>query len=84
MSDLHRSSSLAGINTEIAGARKTLEALKTETEAERKALAKVKKERTASEAGVVALRNEVTQLTAVRAHSQEIMAKIRHQLGLQP
>jgi chromosome segregation ATPase len=84
LATLHRSSNLAGLDGEIAAARKTLERLKTETEAERNALAKATKQRTEEETKTNALRDEVGQLSARRAHDQEVMAKIRHQLGLQP
>jgi predicted nucleic acid-binding Zn-ribbon protein len=82
LSNLHRAEGLVGINTEIAGVRKTLDALKIETEAKRKDLAGLVKQCTEREASVVALNNEVSQLGARRAHDQEIMAKIRSQLGV--
>jgi chromosome segregation ATPase len=84
LSDLHRSSGLVGLNTEISAARKTLEGLKRETAEEAEALAKVTKQRTERQAQVIALDNEVSQLAAVRAYNQEVMAKLRHQIGVLP
>jgi len=79
LKDLHRGSNLVGITREIAEARKTLEALKAETAEATKALAALSKERTECQAKVTALNGEVSQLGAVRAHNQEILAKIRSQ-----
>jgi chromosome segregation ATPase len=81
LSDLGRASGLAGLNTEVSSARKTLEQLKRETAEERKALAKLTRERTESEAQAIALRNEVSDLVAVRANNQELMAKLKQQIG---
>ena len=81
LSGLGRASSLAGLNTEISAARKTLEALKTKIEQETKVLEKLSKEHRELEAQLNAQRGEVTQLVAQRAYSQEVMAKLRQQVA---
>jgi chromosome segregation ATPase len=79
--ELQRSTVLHSLGGDIAGARKTLEGLKAETAKEAKALAKLTKERTERQAQVTALGNEVTDLVAVRANNQELMAKLKQQIG---
>jgi len=78
---LERGSTLAQLDSEIAGARKTLEALKTKIGEETKVLQKVSKEHREVEAQLNAQRAEVTQLVAQRAYSQEVMAKLRQQVA---
>jgi chromosome segregation ATPase len=78
---LDRASSLAGLDSEIEKARRELERLKQQKAEETKALEKVSKERTECQAKINALAGEVGQLVAQRAYSQEVMAKVKHQLA---
>jgi chromosome segregation ATPase len=79
---LQRGSTLAGLDGEITAQRKTLDAGKLEKAELEKALAKVTKQLAERQAQVNALAGEVSQLSARRVHDQEVMAKIRHQLGV--
>jgi predicted nucleic acid-binding Zn-ribbon protein len=79
---LDRGQTLAGLDGEIAEDRKALDALKLEIATERKALEKAKKERGALQAQVIALRNEVADLSRERASNQDAMARLRQQLGV--
>jgi predicted nucleic acid-binding Zn-ribbon protein len=78
--DLHRGSSLVGLNHEIAEARKKLEALKVETGKASTALEKLAKEQTEREAKVKALDGEAQRLIAIRVEGEAAMAHIRAQL----
>jgi chromosome segregation ATPase len=74
-----RSTALHGVGYELEKARAELAQLKAETAKAEKALAALSKERNECQAKVIALNNEVSQLGAVRAHNQELIAKIRSQ-----
>ena len=77
--ELQRSTALHGVGYELEKARAELAQLKAETAKAEKALAALSKERNECQANVITLNNEVSQLGAVRAHNQEILAKIRSQ-----
>ena len=77
--ELQRSTALQGVGYELEKARGELARLKAEVAKETKAVAALSKERNECQANVIALNNEVSQLGAVRAHNQEILAKIRSQ-----
>jgi chromosome segregation ATPase len=81
LSDLHRGSTLVGINTEIAAARKTLEALEGEKEEKTKGLEKLSKERADLQAQVNALGNEAQRLIAIRTEAEGVMAGIKQKLA---
>jgi predicted nucleic acid-binding Zn-ribbon protein len=81
MKDLHRASTLAGINREITEARKTLEALKVETAEATTALEKLVKEQKEREARINALGLEANRLIAIRTEGEAAMADIRAKLA---
>jgi chromosome segregation ATPase len=78
--EFDRFSELVGVGHDIEKARKELARLKAETEKEVKALAALSKERSECQAKVNALAGEVGPLVAQRAYSQEVMAKLKHQI----
>jgi chromosome segregation ATPase len=79
--ELQRSTALHGVGYEIEKANAELARLKAETAKETKALEALSKERTECQAKVNALNSEVGPLVAQRAYSQEVMAKLKHQIG---
>jgi chromosome segregation ATPase len=79
--ELRRSSGLASVGRDIEKARAELRRLKTETAEATKALEKSSKQLTERQAQVNALNDEVGNLSKVRAYNQEVIAKVRHQLG---
>jgi len=81
MKDLQRGSTLAGINREITGARKQLEALQVETAETEKALAALQKQRADGERQLVALGNEAQRMIAIRTEGEAVMADIRAKLA---
>jgi chromosome segregation ATPase len=82
LADQHRASSLVQLDREIAKARPELERLKAEITEQSKALETLVKQRTAEEARVVALENDARQATAERCRAQEMMARMKTQLGV--
>jgi chromosome segregation ATPase len=74
---LHRASTLAALDREIAKARTELEQLKAETEKEAKALETLVTQRTEAEAQVVALENSAREATAERCRAQEMMEQLK-------
>jgi chromosome segregation ATPase len=77
LADLNRGSSLVGLNHEIAGARKTLEALKVETAETTKALEVLNKQRMDGARQLVALNNEAQRMIAIRTEGEAVMADLR-------
>ena len=75
--ELQRRTTLAGINREITGARKQLEALKVETAAAEKTLAALKKQRTEAEAKLVTLNNEAQRQLGIRREAEAVYADIK-------
>jgi chromosome segregation ATPase len=80
MKDLHRGSTLVGINREITEARKMLEKLQGETAEATTALEALQKQRTEAEAKLVALGNEAQRQLGIRLEAEGVMAKLRSQL----
>jgi chromosome segregation ATPase len=78
---LDRASSLAGLDSQIEKARGELERLKQQKAEETKALEKLSKEGSECQAKVNALNAEVGPLVEQRAYSQEVMAKLKHQIA---
>jgi chromosome segregation ATPase len=79
--ELARRTTLAGINREIAAARKALEALKGETAEAETALEALAKQRKEAEAKLVALGNEANRMIGIRTEGEAVMAKLRAQLA---
>jgi chromosome segregation ATPase len=87
--ELQRRTTLAGLNREIATARKALAMLQADTAEATKALDKLAKERTAREAQLVALGNEANRMLGIRAEAEAVYADIKArvysvQLGQRP
>jgi chromosome segregation ATPase len=78
--DLQRRTTLAGLNREIAAARKNLKALEAETAEAEKALAALQKQRADGERRLVALGNEAQRMIAIRTEGEAVMANLRAQL----
>jgi chromosome segregation ATPase len=74
---LDRASTLAGLDQEIAGERKTLDALKAEIEKASAARATAEKQRTEAEAQLSALVTEARSYRAERADAEATMGNIR-------
>ena len=81
MKDLHRGSTLAGINREITEARKTLEKLKGETAEAEKALEARLKQCTEADSRLVALNLEANRMIAIRVEGEAVMADIKSKLA---
>ena len=75
--ELGKASTLAGINREIAAARKTLKALQAETAEAEKAVATLNKQRTDAERRLVALNLEANRLLGIRAEAEAVYADIK-------
>jgi chromosome segregation ATPase len=80
LANLNRASGLAGLDSEIAEARKTLKALEVEKGEASKSLEAVKKQLRDAESRLNAMQIETQQLFAQRCDSQAIMDNIRAQL----
>jgi predicted nucleic acid-binding Zn-ribbon protein len=78
--ELGRALTLAGLNREIAAARKTLATLQAETAATEKALEALKRQRLDGERQLVALGNEAQRMIGIRTEGEAVMAKLRAQL----
>jgi hypothetical protein len=72
---------LAGLDHEIAGARKTLKALEVEIGVKKGEVEKVLKELKEREAQLPALRNEAQRMIAIRTEGEAVMAHLRMQLS---
>jgi chromosome segregation ATPase len=81
VSELQRRSTLAGINREIAGARKTLERLMGETAEAEKALEVLNKQRADGERRLVELTNEANRMIGIRTEGEAVMADIKAKLA---
>jgi predicted nucleic acid-binding Zn-ribbon protein len=89
LADLARGQSLAGLNHEIATAKKTLEALKAEIERTTVAKAAVEKQITEANTRLVALGNEARRMSDIRSEAEATIASVRAkiysvQLGNRP
>jgi chromosome segregation ATPase len=74
---LGKASDLLSLNSEIAEARKTLGAVKAEIEKATAAKAAVEKQCADSERKLIAVTNDVSGLTAVRARNEELIREQR-------
>jgi chromosome segregation ATPase len=77
LSNLDRGSTLAGLNSEIAEARKTLEALKVETEQTSTALTTLIKQRSDAQQQLDAVTNETQRLRAEQAEATSEIGHLR-------
>jgi chromosome segregation ATPase len=81
LANLDRASTLAGLNREIAAARKTLAAVQADTEAATKALEKLAKQRDDGQNQVVTLGNQLSRVRQERAEHEAVIADIRAKLA---
>jgi chromosome segregation ATPase len=79
--ELGKASTLAGLNREIAAARKALEKLKAETAEAETALAALNKQRAEADTRLTALGLEANRMIAIRTEGEAVMAHLRAQLA---
>jgi chromosome segregation ATPase len=78
--DLDKASTLAGLDHEIAGARKTLEKLSGDKAAAENSIAALAKQKVEAERHLVALGNEAQRLLGIRSEAEAVMNNLRSQL----
>jgi chromosome segregation ATPase len=84
LADLERGSSLAGLNHEIAAAKKTLATLRVEIERATAAKAAVEKQCTDAAGRLVSVTNEANRMIAIRTEGEAVMAALKAKIASVP